>query len=116
MRFKKITDPTEYQGGDRTITVPYPFWVVEQVLDKPYGNDPPGRNPYYPDDDYKTDVCWCFKGDNGYVTVWNYKSGPAYNDGHGRIANIPSFSAYVQDQELFNFFLTQMQAVSELLK
>ena len=56
------------------------YAVMCSVLGQPLAkNQPIGKNAAYPDDDYKTDVCWGIRDDQGRTaTIWNYKNGPAY--------------------------------------
>lgn len=102
--FTQITNPNQYVcNGGREGTFPFSFHAVRAILGEPFRNDPVGQNANYPDDDYKTDVCWCVKSETGkYLTVWNYKSGPAYNNGEGSIEELEGFSVWYEDKDLFD--------------
>jgi len=44
------------------------------------------------DDPDKVDVAWDLECEDGKVHIYNYKNGPAYNNGRGRIEDIGTFS------------------------
>lgn len=100
---RQLQRTKEYQGGYAMGHVDVPFPKLVEVLGEPYRNDPVGRNPNYPDDDVKTDVCWELEDEAGHVlNVWNYKNGPAYNDdtGKGAIEQINYFSYFCECPKL----------------
>jgi hypothetical protein len=87
-----------YSCKKQSLTAPYDDLV--ELLGEPHKNG----EPDYPDDGYKTDVCWGIRGDNGAeIIIWNYKNGPAYNGGEGDIKDINYWSVYYNDagQSLF---------------
>lgn len=87
-QFVKITDPKDYQPSDCKQHVTVTFDTLRRQLGDPFYNGTDG----FPDDDDKVDVCWCFKvADNGYITIWNYKNGPAYGQAE-ELAEIDTFS------------------------
>ncbi len=78
-------------GAAGHVSIGYPALV--ETLGEPWKNDPVGKNPEYPDDNYKTDVSWGLKhAEGGRLYVWNYKNGPAYNGGDGKVEDVDSFS------------------------
>lgn len=94
-------DVSEYEGGSKCAAIEAPFATVRAVLGEPWYR----TDPNYPDDDYKTDVCWCVRSTENptaIVTVWNYKNGPAYNGGEGSIEEIDYFSVYYSDAAFWN--------------
>lgn len=94
----------EMDGGSKLSSIYAPYPSMVKVLGEPHKNG----DADYPDDPYKTDVCWSVRSiDNPahIVTIWNYKNGPAYNDGEGTIEEIDYFSAYYTDRAFFDRIL-----------
>jgi hypothetical protein len=90
----------EYDGGSRLGTIEAPYAALVAVLGEPHKN----TDANYPDDDYKTDVCWSVRSSTGaIVTIWNYKNGPAYNGGEGSIEELDYFSAYFSNKAFFDY-------------
>jgi hypothetical protein len=86
----------EYDGGSKTTSLYAPFADVCRILGEPHR----AGEADYPDDDYKTDVCWMVRSvadPHHTVTIWNYKNGPRYNDGEGLVEDIGYFSVYHTD-------------------
>jgi hypothetical protein len=84
---------SEYDGGARMFGLDGPYHAVVAVLGKGFLASEPG----YPDDNYKTDVCWYVEDikTGARLTVWNYKNGPNYS---GRpLQLVDHFSVYYQD-------------------
>lgn len=113
MKYTKITsDVHKYMGGKlESVSAPYALLVA--VLGEPYKNS----EPDYPDDPHKTDVCWVVHDELGRaISIWNYKNGPAYNDGEGTIEELDYFSVWYSDLAAFEDFsrelLKQSVAVS----
>lgn len=86
----------EYEGGCWLSALNAPFAAVVGALGEPHRT----TDTDYPDDDYKTDVCWSVRSTDDpahFVTIWNYKNGPNYNGGEGCVEDINSFSVYYTD-------------------
>jgi hypothetical protein len=100
----------DFDGGSRLGTIEAPYAALVAVLGEPHKN----TDADYPDDPYKTDVCWSVRSSTGaIVSIWNYKNGHAYNDGEGSIEELDYFSAYFTNKAFFDYIesLIEAQAV-----
>lgn len=95
MNFGRMTSD-EYSncGTHRIDTLNFPYSMIVEVLGSPFFRD----DPNFPDDNCKVDVCWGIKsaviGDDSKICIWNYKNGPAYNNGEGSVEEISNFSVW----------------------
>lgn len=119
-KFQPLT-PEEWEGSFAYGHVSKPYPVLVGALGEPHKNFPLGENPDYPDDDHKTDVSWGVKHESGvHLYVWNYKTGPAYNNGEGSIEELNYFSFgfhqpdhAVSEDEAERDFLAAIEGVKE---
>ena len=103
----------DYDGGGCRASLDFPFAAVKAVLGEPWRNDPIRKNDDYPDDDDKTDVCWCVKSPEGHtVTVWNYKNGPAYR-GTGDVEDLKQFSVDYTSATFFDEVRKMVEGVAK---
>lgn len=80
------------------------FGELANKLGEPFKNGESG----FPDDDDKVDVCWCFTFEGGYVSIWNYKNGPAYcGDEIQSLQDIDYFSFDYTDDDTLKAFSQQ---------
>lgn len=102
MKFEKITNPKAYRSKSCTNHFEISYLLLVEKLGEPFKNG----EPDFPDDEDKVDVCWCFKYANGYISIWNYKNGPAYcGDEIQSLEEIDYFSFdYTDDDTLKAFF------------
>lgn len=105
MTWTQITNPAEYDGQHRTNELTIGFDFLRLAIGEPFYSGKPG----YPDDDYKTDVCWAFKhNDAEQIVIWNYKNGPNYCGSEvSGLSDIHHFSAYASSPEAWDTFLDQ---------
>ena len=90
----------EYRGDSRIAGIDAPYGKMVTALGEPHKSD----DADYPDDGYKTDVCWSVRSAENpayIVTFWNYKNGPNYNDGEGAIEEIDHFSVFYTNAEFY---------------
>lgn len=87
-----------------------PYEAVRMVLGDPHV----WSDEDYPDDDFKTDVCWGVEDeDTGQrVCLWNYKNGPRYNKQVPTLSGIESFSVYYSDKEFYEKLKTEIEKYS----
>jgi hypothetical protein len=99
MAFTRVS-AGEYRGDSRIGSIDAPYTALVAALGEPHKS----TEPNYPDDDYKTDVCWgvcSTENPRAMLAIWNYKNGPAYNGGRGNIEDIDYFSVWHNDPALF---------------
>jgi hypothetical protein len=100
----------QYSGPHRTGSIEAPFAAMVTALGWPHRT----TDADYPDDDYKTDVCWMVESvehPGSVVTIWNYKNGPNYNGGEGAVEDISDFSVYTNDLDFFHEVVGAIKAV-----
>ena len=102
----------EYEGVSCIAKVEFPYAVMVKALGEPHKNG----DEDYPDDDYKTDVCWgirLIENPEEMVVFWNYKNGPAYNDGVGTIEELDYFSMWYPSEALGNRVIAYIEGVAK---
>lgn len=104
MTFEKVTDPKDYRSASCKHHFEIAYGELANKLGEPFKNGESG----FPDDDDKVDVCWCFTFEGGYVSIWNYKNGPAYcGDEIQSLQEIDYFSFDYTDDDTLKAFSQQ---------
>lgn len=89
----------KYDGGSRKYTLHAPYQQLVNTFGPAWRTDV--HKNAYPDDDYKTDACWCLKSeDNQTLTIWNYKNRPNYLH-EGTVEEITEWSVYCTSDALW---------------
>lgn len=101
--FRVIRDRDEYDligGGSRTDEIGCTYKELVAAIGEPSSRNHRGRDGFW-DDPRKVDVVWGVKSGDGkeWVSIWNYKNGPAYNGGRASMRDINYFSVDASNGE-----------------
>lgn len=106
MKFEKVTNPKDYQSISCKNHFEISYLLLVEKLGEPFLNG----SPDFPDDEDKVDVCWCFNSEDGHVSIWNYKNGPAYcGDEVESVEAIDYFSFDYPDDDTLKLFFEQYE-------
>lgn len=106
MKFEKVTNPRDYRSASCKDHFEIAYSELVEKLGEPFKNGDAG----FPDDDDKVDVCWCFTFEGSYVSIWNYKNGPAYcGDEVESVEDIDYFSFGYPDDDTLKLFFKQYE-------
>ena len=100
----------DYATGPKYSSIEAPLSEMEVLFGEPWWNPKSFpqldlKGQHYPDDEFKTDVCWSLDTPDGWISIWNYKNGPAYNRHEpNKMPNY--FSVTWQNNEAHEFLTT----------
>lgn len=69
--------------------------------------------PHTKSEDGKMDAQWAFETPYGTATIYNYKSGPAYNDGMGSVEEIRDWHIGGEDKTPAAFMVGYIEALAK---
>jgi len=107
MKFTKMTSDEYLNSSSHSLCgLTFKYEDIVRVIGEPFNSE----DENYPDDDYKTDICWGIKDDNNdFILIWNYKNGNNYCQDRTLVEELDYFYVYYTNIDFYYKLLDEIQ-------